>query len=259
MSRANSLASTDRRMPSLADRWPRLLGEVGVQDPELADRLGAGDRQVGVVDRVLDVRDQVRVILEVGDGRVGRLAVPLLPRAERLSVDRDQRGDERPAVPDDHALADDQVAAEPVLEDRGSDVLAAGGDDYLLLPAGDRQESLVVQFAEVAAAEPAVLGERLGGRLLVLPVAGEDRLAVDQHLAVVGDADGDSGQGQADAADLLPVRPVHADRRGRLGEPVPLEDGDAAPRKKCPSRSASAAPPDTAYCARPPSAARILP
>src|SRR5215471_15525905 len=56
----------------LGGQVPVFLGEVAGQDPELADRLRAGNCLVGVVDRVLDGRDQVRVLPEVGDGRVGR-------------------------------------------------------------------------------------------------------------------------------------------------------------------------------------------
>ena len=63
------------------------------------------------------------------------------------------------ALLDHHGLADQGVAAQPVLEHRGCDVLAARGDDDLLLPPGDGQEPLVVERAEVAGAQPAILGE----------------------------------------------------------------------------------------------------
>ena len=151
----------------------------------------------------------------------------LLPRPERLRVQGDQRRDERPAVPDDHALADQGVAAKAVLEHRGRHVLAPGGDDHLLLPPGDLQEALLVQLPDVAGGEPAAPGEDLLGGCLVVPVAGEDVLPADQDLAVVGDLDPDAGQRLPDGADLVPVRPVHGGRGGRLGQPVSLEHGDA--------------------------------
>ena len=84
------------------------------------------------------------------------LAVRLGPGRERLGVDGDQRGDERLAVADDHALADQGVGADPVLEHGGGDVLAAGGHQDLLLAAGDPDEALVVDLADVAGVEPAV-------------------------------------------------------------------------------------------------------
>ena len=55
-----------------------------------------------------------------------------------------------------------------------------------------------------------------------------------EHLAVVGDPHGDAGDRLADGADLLPFRPVHRHRRGGLGQPVPLEDGDADAAEEVP-------------------------
>ena len=68
----------------------------------------------------------------------------------------------------------------------GATFLPPGGDDDFLLAAGDRQEAVVVDRAEVAGLEPAV-GERLVGGLLVVPVAAEHHAAAHQQLAVVGD------------------------------------------------------------------------
>ena len=78
---------------------------------------------------------------------------------ERLGIDGDQRGDERLGVADHHGLADQRVRAQPILEHCGCDVLAARGDDDLLLAADDRQEAVGVDRAEIAGVEPAV-GER---------------------------------------------------------------------------------------------------
>ena len=86
---------------------------------------------------------------------------------------------------------------------------------------------MLVQFPQVAAAEPAVLGEDLLGRRLVVPVAGEDVRPLDQDLAVLGDLDRDAGQRLADGADLVPAWLVDGPRGGRLGQAVPLEDRDA--------------------------------
>ena len=101
---------------------------------------------------------------------------------------------------------DQGVGAQPVLEHGRGDVLAAGGDQDLLLAAGDPDEALVVDLAEVAGVEPAVGVERLGGRRVVVPVAGEDLAAPEQQLAVVGDPDRGAGQRAADGADLLARR-----------------------------------------------------
>ncbi len=88
------------------------------------------------------------------------------------------------ASPTHHRLADQRMRPQLVLEDRGRDVLAAGGDDDLLLTADDRQEAVLVDGAEVASVEPSV-DEGLFGLLLVVPVAGEHHAALDQQLFVV--------------------------------------------------------------------------
>ena len=77
--------------------------------------------------------------------------------------------------------------------------------------------------------QPSAL-ERLGGRLLVAPVAGEHLAAAEQQLAVVGDAHGGAGQRPADGADLVRVGQVDGQRGGGLGQAVALEhrEPDAA-------------------------------
>ena len=66
--------------------------------------------------------------------------------------------------------------------------LPGAGDDQLLLAVDDREEAVVVDRADVAAVQPAVVVEQGGGRLGPLVVArGRDRPA-HQHLAVLGDA-----------------------------------------------------------------------
>ena len=54
---------------------------------------------------------------------------------------------------------------------------------------------------DVAGAQPAVLVEHLARRLLVLEVAGEDRRAADQELAVLGELDLDARERLADGAE----------------------------------------------------------
>src|SRR5690606_31749526 len=103
----------------------------------------------------------------------------------------------------------------------------ARGDDDLLLAAGDGEEAVVVEQAEVTGAEPAVLGERLLRRRLVLVVAAEDVVTPEQDLLVLGDLDAAARQLQADGADLGRRRAVHAGRRRRLGEAVALENLEA--------------------------------
>ena len=122
------------------------------------------------------------------------------------------------------------MGAQPVLEHGGRDVLAGRGDDEVLLAPGDREEPLVVEDAEVAGVQPAVLVDHLLGGGLVVPVALEDHVALDEDLAVRRDPDRAARDRPAHGADLLRVGRVGVGRGAGLGQAVALEDGDAARR-----------------------------
>ena len=82
---------------------------------------------------------------------------------------------------------------ECVLEILRRDVLPACGDEDVLQAVGDREETVLVEAADVARAQPAVLRKDLAGRLLFLEVPAEDGVALDQHLAVVRHTQLDAG------------------------------------------------------------------
>ena len=107
-------------------------------------------------------------------------------RGRLLRIEREERHQVRAAVAHHHRLRDPAALLQPVLQVGGRDVLAARGDDDVLLATGDVEEAVLVEPAEVPGVEPAVL-ERLAGGGLVLVVALEDVRALDQHLAVLGD------------------------------------------------------------------------
>ena len=88
--------------------------------------------------------------------------------------------------------------------------------------------------------------EGLLGRLVVVPVAGEDDPAPDQDLALLADLDGHSGQRLADRADLVAVRPVDGGGGRRLGQALPLQHGDAHAAEEMAQPRVSAAPPEMA-------------
>ena len=70
--------TTARLSLSFGREVAALLGEVGVEDEELADRLGLGHRLVGVVDGLLDLGAQVGVLAAAATS-IGRLAVVRQP------------------------------------------------------------------------------------------------------------------------------------------------------------------------------------
>src|SRR5204862_63633 len=107
-----------------------------------------------------------------------RLAQPLQPEREQQRADEEAERRDR-----DERLRDEPRGFERVLEILRRDVLAAGRDDQVLLAIGDLEEAVLVELADVAGAEPAILGERGRGRLGILEVALEDRVAADDDLA----------------------------------------------------------------------------
>ena len=85
----------------------------------------------------------------------------LRPLLELLPVRHDEHDGEFALVADHHRLADVLVRLERVLDRLRRDVLAARGDDDVLLAIGDREEA-VAQLADVARVEPALGVDRLG-------------------------------------------------------------------------------------------------
>ena len=123
----------------------------------------------------------------------------------------------------------------------------------LLRPVISRLPSPASSAPEVAGAEPAVAGQRLGRRLGRAPVAGEDLRAAQQDLPVLaGEAQLDPGQRPAHAAG--PPRAVVGvrDVEPGLGAAVALERVRPEPR----ARRARPARPTAARSRRPPGAAR---
>ena len=213
-------ATTLRFTFSVGVSSPLLLGEVARQDLELLHLLDAGELLVHLLDVLLDRLADLRVRGQ----RLGILRQPVLlgERRRLLGVERDQGDEVGPAVADHHALRDQRVLLHLGLDVRRGDVLAAGGDDDVLLAAGDLEEAVGVDLADVAGVEPAV-DERLAGRLVVLVVALEDVRPAHQDLAVVGDLHLAAGERLADRAELELVGPRDR-RRGRgLRHPPALE------------------------------------
>lgn len=105
--------------------------------------------------------------------------------------------------------------------------LPCGGDDDVLDAAGDEQEALIVDAAHVAGSQPAVLADRLGGLVGLVPIALEDIGALILDLAFRRDADLRSRNDLADAAVLRIVQKVDRDDARAFGHAVAFQNGDA--------------------------------
>ena len=156
------------------------------------------------------------------------------------------------------------VRAQPVLEHGRGDVLAARGHEDLLLAAGDPQEAVVVELAEVAGVEPAVARSPRAVAVVVVPVAAQHVAAADaapRRRRRSGPSTPGSGRPTVPIRDRVGV--VHGGRGGRLGQAVALEDGDAdaaeevaeprrrAARRRRPRTRHAAAQRGRAACRRP--------
>src|SRR5438128_1056124 len=119
--------------------------------------------------------------------------VDLVYDGDELLVEGDQCDEIGAPVADDERLRDPGLVLEQVLDVLRRDVLAAGGDDDVLLAAGDREEAVGVDLAHVARVQPAVAGEDRARRLLVLVVAGEDGWPLNEDFAVLGRRHLDAG------------------------------------------------------------------
>ena len=155
---AYSFITTVRLSLSDGVSWPPSSVKSHRQDHELADRLGLADRLVGVVDGRLHRSEQVRVLGEIGHrGVQPACRGPSAERRDRIRVEVTRQAMNGFASPTTMHWLISGVGAQPVLQHRGRDVLAAGRDDELLLAAGDRQEAVGVELTDVAGVEEAVL------------------------------------------------------------------------------------------------------
>src|SRR4051812_32703388 len=143
-----------------------VLAQVAVEDRELLHLLDLREVLVGGVDRLLDV-----------------LASAVLAVAV-VAVDRHERDQVRTVVAVHDRLRDHRAVGDLLLDVRRRDVLARRGDDDLLRPPGDREVALLVDHAEVAGVEPAVVVEDLLRLVLEAVVALEDVWAPDEDLAL---------------------------------------------------------------------------
>ena len=134
-------------------------------------------------------------------------------------VQGEQSGNAGASVPNDERLGEVLRGREGVFGVLGRDVRAARGDDDLLLAVDEREEAVVVERAEVARAQPAVIAEDGAGRLLVAVIAAEDGLAPDEDLAVRRALELHVRHGRPNGAKAVAVGPVDRDdgRALRLG------------------------------------------
>ena len=140
-------------------------------------------------------------------------------------VDEEERHEVLALVADDHGVLDVGAELQLVLDVGRRDVLAASGDDDVLL-AVHNPEIFVLPGADVAGVEPAFPVDRLRGELRVLEVALEDVGPAREDLAVIGQRHLDAGHRLPDRSDAWALDAVDGDHARRLGQPVSLDERD---------------------------------
>ena len=127
---------------------------------------------------------------------VERLAGPL-----EANDDRERRAQRR------REILQPLIGGEDVLDVLGIDLESVGESDHVLLPPVQPEESILVEFPEVAGVEPLAV-ERGARCLLVLPVPLEHVRTLREDLAVVGDLHLDARHRDADRSEAVAVEPV---------------------------------------------------
>ena len=144
------------------------VNERGQNAPR-ADVLDVRVPAVRRVDRAADLDKQVRIPRERFQAD-GLLVVGPSPTFDSDLVERQQRGEVPASVADDDGLADQRIGREIGLDVLGRDVLAVRGDDQVLLAPGDAQVAVIVERAEVAGTQPAVVVDEGVRCVLVVPI-----------------------------------------------------------------------------------------
>src|SRR6187455_3100959 len=127
----------------------------------------------------------------------------------------------------DHRLRDLGLQREHALDPLRRDIVALVVDDDVLLPVGDNDAALLVEVADVAGRQPAVLAKHARGLFRVAPIAVHDELASDDDFAIFGDLyfrvlDRRTDRFEANAGSWA----VAANHRTSLGLAVALKECD---------------------------------
>src|ERR1019366_10283710 len=140
-----------------------------------------------------------------------------------VAVERHDRDQVRTAVAEHDRLGDVAALAQLALDVYRRDVLAARGDDQVRLAAGDLQEPVVGDRAEIAGLKPPVGRDRLRGRRLVLEVALEHVRAPEQDLSLFADRHLGARQRLANGSEANRIDRVDRARGAVLRQSVALQ------------------------------------
>ena len=102
-------------------------------------------------------------------------------------------------------------------------VLAAGGDDNILLASGNRNTAFIVDRRQIAGAQPAIFGEHFSGFLRQIVVSHEHVRALHLQFAIFGNANRRARGRLANGADHIVCHAVRGERCCGLRHAVALD------------------------------------
>src|SRR5215471_13363215 len=108
--------------------------------------------------------------------------------SRRLEVECEDRSKIRATIPVDQRLTDIGVSLQEVFQILRRDILAASGDDEILLPVGDAQKAVVVDLANISGGKPPILQKYLGRLCWPLVIAFGNVGATGEDFPVEGEA-----------------------------------------------------------------------
>src|SRR6266481_834892 len=136
--------------------------------------------------------------------------------SDRSGIRDDQRDDEFAFVAQDHGVQDVGAGLESVFDGLRRDEFAGRRLDQVLLAVGDEEIVVLVQVADVAGAEPAVLAEDFARSFKIFVVALHHTRAFDQDFSILSDSDLHVGNRFAGTAHTV-VRIVAGDNGRSFG------------------------------------------
>ena len=141
-------------------------------------------------------------------------------------IQRDQSGHERLLITNNQALVDHRRGHHGSLKQTRRHILATSGDDEVFLTAGDGDEAIFGDIAQITGVQPAI-SDLLGSDLRVVVVALAHQRSFDHQLAVLGDARSDTAHRHADGADAVVFRQAHTHRAAGFGHAITLKHRQA--------------------------------
>ena len=153
------------------------------------------------------------------------LALGLAPFKRPLRIGHNQADNVWLSVAGDHCLTDFGLQRQHALDLLRRDIVALVVDDHVFLAVGNDNPAFVVEVANVAGVQPAIL-DRPRSFAFVLPVSMHDEFAAAEDLSILRDLDLYSAQSRADGMHgNAGGGPVAAYDRPCFGLPIALKHG----------------------------------